>query len=630
MPILSHNDIASVHIRVPSSSSDCAAFFSEAGLDNDKETATFDKDEDPNLVTDDEASIDSDTNHRDNEDFTKTGLSPPQRELSQIRWPQKQLGQMILTLTKTTHSARQKSTLTRRRSWIICQPSVAASPQVQPRFFWKDQSVGTTRNSRPKTSRRSEPLLFSMSPRKGPKVCMAWKAQEISKSTSEVQPSKQVWTSCFSRHDAQSHPWRAKWFSHRQAPSLCGSLRGSLLGCWFHSFQKTQSAEETLEGKLAFERHCQLMGHKALHCHTDNGIFVSKARQESCAKSGQVFTHSGVNAHFQTGIAERRIGETARATMIHAQHRWKQALQNQQQIKGKWKHRSRVGVHLGWSPLHAATVALVLSLQTGRVSPQFHVQLDPAFQTVKSSFGGRSPESRWQRICGFVSDSLTKRKDATDGPVWAPEPVVVQVPSDLLDAQAADLDAEDDDRSVLTIDSLQDEGLQTDEDQTLRRSNRVRKPVERFKFEAMLAEVMDVTTDSEGAEFEDPSAPAPGEIFCMKTMFSDDTEQPEHPLLAFGASNDPDKLCLHEAMRAPDKKQFLEAMVKEFNGQRDNGEVCKHKARLNLDGSKQVCGRDHDETCSPVAQWPVIRSMLIESLKHNCVTKQLDFVQAFP
>ena len=87
-------------------------------------------------------------------------------------------------------------------------------------------------------------------------------------------------------------------------------------------------------------------------------------------------------------------------------------------------------------------------------------------------------------------------------------------------------------------------------------------------------------------------------------------------------------------MRAPDKKQFQEAMVKEFNGQWDNGnfklierkqlkrgtpvlpgvwalkrkrhilsgKVYKHKARWNLDGSKQVFGRDYDETYSPVAQ----------------------------
>ena len=53
MPILSHNDIASIHMCVPSSSSDYTAFLPETGLDNDKETVTFNKDKDPNLVTDD-------------------------------------------------------------------------------------------------------------------------------------------------------------------------------------------------------------------------------------------------------------------------------------------------------------------------------------------------------------------------------------------------------------------------------------------------------------------------------------------------------------------------------------------------------------------------------------------------
>jgi hypothetical protein len=46
MPISSHNNIASIHIRVPSSSTDYPAFLSETGLDNEKETVTFDKEED--------------------------------------------------------------------------------------------------------------------------------------------------------------------------------------------------------------------------------------------------------------------------------------------------------------------------------------------------------------------------------------------------------------------------------------------------------------------------------------------------------------------------------------------------------------------------------------------------------
>jgi hypothetical protein len=107
---------------------------------------------------------------------------------------------------------------------------------------------------------------------------------------------------------------------HSPTSGLVAQLNGFLTGKHYRSaavfvdhcsgagyihLQKTQSVEETLEGKACFERHCQLMGHKVLHHHADNGIFMSKAWQESCAKLGQVFTYSGVNAHFQN-----RSGQT--------------------------------------------------------------------------------------------------------------------------------------------------------------------------------------------------------------------------------------------------------------------------------------------------------------------------------
>jgi hypothetical protein len=77
---------------------------------------------------------------------------------------------------------------------------------------------------------------------------------------------------------------------------------------YVHS-QKTQSADETLEGKLIFERKAALYGVTVRHYHADNGIFVSKAWKDDCLQKRQGFTYSGVNAHFQSGIAERRIRE---------------------------------------------------------------------------------------------------------------------------------------------------------------------------------------------------------------------------------------------------------------------------------------------------------------------------------
>ncbi len=89
--------------------------------------------------------------------------------------------------------------------------------------------------------------------------------------------------------------------------------------------QKTASAEETVEGKRAFESFTHRHGVKVLNYHADNGIFKAKLWTEECQKLGQGLTFAGVNAHHQNGIAERRIRELqklARAMLIHANSRW--------------------------------------------------------------------------------------------------------------------------------------------------------------------------------------------------------------------------------------------------------------------------------------------------------------------
>ena len=51
----------------------------------------------------------------------------------------------------------------------------------------------------------------------------------------------------------------------------------------------------------------------------------------------------------------------------------------------------------------------------------------------------------------------------------------------------------------------------------------------------------------------------------------DDISGEQNPLAAYAASADPDILYLHEALKAPDRKQFIEAMQKEIQMQTDNG-----------------------------------------------------------
>jgi hypothetical protein len=250
--------------------------------------------------------------------------------------------------------------------------------------------------------------------------------------------------------------------------------------------QKTQSVEETIKGKRLFEMKASALGIRVEHYHADNGVFVSKAWKADCDSKRQGFSYSGVNAHFQSGIAERWIRElqdSARVLLIHAQRRWPTAITpnlwpyvihmssdainegslrflkgrcqievfSHGQIKAKprksqhfgcpvyvlqsalqqgksiqkWEERSHVRVYIGWSPFHARSIALILNITTGCVSPQFHVQFDPRYQTISPHLGGRQPISKWQSICGFT-DKKGKNEDDQLGLVMpAPDPQVL-------------------------------------------------------------------------------------------------------------------------------------------------------------------------------------------------------------
>ena len=63
----------------------------------------------------------------------------------------------------------------------------------------------------------------------------------------------------------------------------------------------------------------------------------------------------------------------------------------------KWEPRSRIGVYLGHSPLHAGNVVLVWNPTTGRVSPQYHVVFDNNFTTVPYMEAGTLPPN-WQEL----------------------------------------------------------------------------------------------------------------------------------------------------------------------------------------------------------------------------------------
>jgi hypothetical protein len=186
--------------------------------------------------------------------------------------------------------------------------------------------------------------------------------------------------------------------------------------------------------------------------------------QTSMTSEETLNSFCGVGAHHQNDIAEKRIGDLQRRAtklLLHAQRRWPDAinshlwtyairaandsrnyaqtneddtcpiskfcntasvpkvqnqhhfgcptyvlrkeLQDHKKIK-KWSDRTRKGINLGYSSRHAHSVSLILNLQTGLVSPQFHCQYDDLFETTMGTQARSIPTSQWQFKEGFTSD----------------------------------------------------------------------------------------------------------------------------------------------------------------------------------------------------------------------------------
>jgi transposase InsO family protein len=244
------------------------------------------------------------------------------------------------------------------------------------------------------------------------------------------------------------------------------------------------NSEETVKAKLAFEAEAKRHEVTIKHYHADNGLFRSKNFKSALEKAGQTISYAGVGAHHQNSIAEKCIGDLQRRAttlLLHAQRRWPDAInvhlwpyalrcanetRNTTPTKGhdqcplgrfngsditpsyrhqhhfgcpvyvldksmqdgekarKWIDRTRIGINLGPSPKHASSVTLILSLQTGLVSPQFHCSYDDLFESTTGTQARAMPKSHWQYKCGFTS-SPPEGDNQHEGAISQSEPTEV-------------------------------------------------------------------------------------------------------------------------------------------------------------------------------------------------------------
>jgi hypothetical protein len=235
-----------------------------------------------------------------------------------------------------------------------------------------------------------------------------------------------------------------------------------------HTHQLTTTSAETIASKHLFEQFCDSYGVKIKEYIGDNNPFHSKDWTADCTNQGQLCNLSGVGAHHQN-YAERQIQtifNMARALLLHFALHWPQAattnlwpfavdhaiyiwnrlpnphhrlsplehftsttvpnhhhlqrlhvfgcpvfvldakLQDGKKLP-KWERRSRRGVYLGVSRKHSTTVHLVLNLETGRVTPQYHVVFDDSFSTVFSN--GAFNDDVWNSL---VTSNVERHPDA--------------------------------------------------------------------------------------------------------------------------------------------------------------------------------------------------------------------------
>ena len=75
----------------------------------------------------------------------------------------------------------------------------------------------------------------------------------------------------------------------------------------FVFLQKWLTSAETILAKQSFEHFARDLGVKSIHYHADNGRFADNRFIQACKDNSQGLTYCGVNAHFQNGMAEKRI-----------------------------------------------------------------------------------------------------------------------------------------------------------------------------------------------------------------------------------------------------------------------------------------------------------------------------------
>ena len=241
----------------------------------------------------------------------------------------------------------------------------------------------------------------------------------------------------------------------------------------------------------------------------------------------------------------------------------------------KWKQCSRLGIYLMPSLSHARSVALVLNACTGHVSPQFHVKFDDWFETVHDKYTDMDAhEPDWKYLSGFAVKKgrpepagrgiakdliaprrgpiMTTHQSSTtanlDTQVNRPEEPTILDAHGTTDNQQEDPSSEDQPAALLPgqqIAQAVPPARQTRIGRVVRNTPRYDQSVSQRNQGLVAWEVLLDQDDREDVPM------AESQHATQKAM--------ENPM-AFAATTNPDILYWDQAMKAPDRDKFIEAV----------------------------------------------------------------------
>jgi hypothetical protein len=353
-----------------------------------------------------------------------------------------------------------------------------------------------------------------------------------------------------------------------------------------------------------------------------------------------------------------------------------------------WSSCARLGVNLGSSPSHARNVYLVLNLHTGCVSPQYHCRFDNFFETVRHGRPAVSVPTAWQQLSGLTVMTQTPSMEHHDE---------VPRPSECMKFGSNPVALSQESDNTISFRDTADTPIFFDQHMQDFSDNQFVTTVN----EGVAASQQPLQPSHDSAALQDVSTSAgtssQGRVCKMSRAMVESVSQQDfygrdkkmhymtsqavcehdynhlhnshldlqdhmHHLIAFLAEMMGDIMHLHQALRQPDSREFVEAVIKEVNGHIGNnhwkliprtkvpegtevipsvwamqckqdltmGRVTKHKARLNLHGGEQEFGTNYYETYAPVVTWFAIRLLIVFGILFNWALRQVDFIMAYP